>query len=203
MPRCTRCLEIRRKDSVYCETQEMKVLPTEIPDVLILEPQVFGDERGFFLESYNEKVFTEKLGLTVRFVQDNHSRSRQHVLRGLHYQIQQPQGKLVRVIAGTIFDVAVDIRRHSATFGQWVSCELSAENKRQLWVPPGFAHGFLVLSEVAEVIYKTTDFYAPDHERSIQWNDPDLAIVWPLTTDPTLSNKDKAGQSFKSAEVFP
>lgn len=181
----------------------MKVLPTEIPDVLILEPQVFGDERGFFLESYNEQVFTEKLGLPVRFVQDNHSRSRQHVLRGLHYQIQQPQAKLVRAIVGAIFDVAVDIRQHSPTFGQWIGCELSAENKRQLWVPAGFAHGFLVLSEMAEVMYKTTDFYAPEHERSILWNDPDLAIVWPLTTDPILSNKDRAGLPFKSAEVFP
>lgn len=180
----------------------MNILPTKIPDVLIIEPHVFGDERGFFYESYNEKAFTEKTGLLVHFVQDNHSRSAQNVLRGLHYQIQQPQGKLVRAIAGAIFDVAVDVRKSSATFGQWVSCHLSAENKRQLWVPPGFAHGFLVLSDSAEVLYKATDYYARQHERCILWNDPDLAIDWPLTAVPVLSGKDQAGQPFKTAE-FP
>jgi dTDP-4-dehydrorhamnose 3,5-epimerase len=181
----------------------MNVFPTEIPDVLIIEPRVFGDERGFFLESYNERAFADKAGITQRFVQDNHSRSVQNVLRGLHYQIQQPQGKLVRAIVGTILDVAVDIRQHSPTFGRWVSCLLSAENKRMLWVPVGFAHGFLVVSEVAEVLYKATDFYAPQHERCILWNDPDLAIDWSLDGEPILSAKDQAGQLLKSAEVFP
>lgn len=180
----------------------MKILPTKIPNVLIIEPRVFGDDRGFFYESYNEKVFIEKIGLLVNFVQDNHSRSAQNVLRGLHYQIQQPQGKLVRAIAGTILDVAVDIRKSAPTFGQWVSCLLSAENKRQLWIPTGFAHGFLVLSEAAEVLYKTTDYYAPQHERCIIWNDQDLGIDWSLSA-PLLSAKDQAGQSFKTAEVFP
>ncbi|NET53833.1 MAG: dTDP-4-dehydrorhamnose 3,5-epimerase, partial [Merismopedia sp. SIO2A8] len=158
----------------------MNVIPTKIPEVLIIEPRVFGDDRGFFYESYNQRAFSDKAGITADFVQDNHSRSQQNVLRGLHYQIQQPQGKLLRVIVGSIFDVAVDIRKSSPTFGQWVSCLLSAENKRQVWVPPGFAHGFLVLSEAAEVLYKTTDFYAPQHERTLLWNDPDLAIAWPL-----------------------
>lgn len=181
----------------------MNVLPTKIPDVLILEPRVFGDDRGFFLESYNERAFADKAGITDRFVQDNHSRSCQNVLRGLHYQIQQPQGKLVRAVVGTVFDIAVDIRRHSPTYGQWVSCILSAENKRMFWIPAGFAHGFLVLSEVAEVLYKATDFYAPQHDRCILWNDADLAIDWPLSTTPVLSAKDQAGQPFKSAEVFP
>lgn len=181
----------------------MKVLPTEIAEVLIIEPQVFSDDRGWFYESYNEKTFQEKIGLTVDFVQDNHSRSTRHVLRGLHYQIQQPQGKLVRAIAGAIFDVAVDIRQTSPTFGQVVSCELSAENQRQLWIPPGFAHGFLVLSESAEVIYKTTDYYAPQHERCIVWNDPDLAIAWRLTDSPVVSAKDSAGKPWKTAEFFP
>lgn len=180
----------------------MNIIQTEIPDVLIIEPQVFGDDRGFFLESYNKRAFIEKADITADFVQDNHSRSVQNVLRGLHYQIQQPQGKLVRAIVGTVFDVAVDIRKSSPTFGHWVSCELSAENKRQLWVPMGFAHGFFVVSEVAEVLYKTTDYYAPQHERCILWNDPDLAIAWPVTTDPTLSTKDQAGQPLKTAEVF-
>lgn len=180
----------------------MNVLPTEIPDVLILEPRVFGDDRGFFFESYNEQVFTEKTGASVRFVQDNHSRSCQNVLRGLHYQIQQPQGKLVRAVVGTIFDVAVDIRKSSSTFGQWVGCVLSADNKRMLWVPAGFAHGFLVLSEAAEVLYKATDFYAPQYERAILWNDPDIAIDWPLKAEPILSNKDQAGQLLKSADLF-
>ncbi len=180
----------------------MKITLTEIPDILIIEPRIFGDERGFFYESYNEKAFIEKTGLSVTFVQDNHSRSVQNVLRGLHYQIQQPQGKLVRTIAGNILDVAVDIRKSSPTFGQWVSCLLSAENKRQLWIPPGFAHGFLVLSEAAEVLYKTTDYYAPQHERCLLWNDPDIAIDWSLTAPPLLSAKDKAGQPFKVAELF-
>lgn len=159
----------------------------------MLEPKVFGDERGFFFESYNEQSFAEVIGRSVRFVQDNHSRSTRGVLRGLHYQVEQPQGKLVRVIAGEIFDVAVDIRRDSATFGQWVGAMLSAGNRRQLWVPEGFAHGFLVLSDVAEVLYKTTDFYAPEHERCIRWNDPDLDIDWPLNMEPVLSAKDRAG----------
>lgn len=164
-----------------------------IPEVVMLEPKVFGDERGFFFESYNEQSFAAVIGRSVRFVQDNHSRSTRGVLRGLHYQVEQPQGKLVRVIAGEIFDVAVDIRRDSATFGQWVGAMLSAENWRQLWVPEGFAHGFLVLSDVAEVLYKTTDFYAPEHERCIRWNDPDLDIDWPLNMEPVLSAKDRAG----------
>lgn len=181
----------------------MKIIPTEIPDVLIIEPQVFQDDRGFFYESYNYKSFTEKTGVAADFVQDNHSYSKHNVLRGLHYQIQQPQGKLVRAIAGTILDVAVDIRQTSPTFGLWVSCQLSAQNKRQLWVPTGFAHGFLVLSEYAEVLYKTTDYYAQQHERCILWNDPDLAIDWNLTDSPIVSAKDRVGQPFKTAEVFP
>jgi len=180
----------------------MNVIPTEIPDVLILEPRVFGDSRGFFFESFNEQAFQEKTGVTARFVQDNHSRSSRNVLRGLHYQIQQAQGKLVRATVGEIFDVAVDIRRSSPTFGMWVSCVLSAENKRQLWVPAGFAHGFVVTSDIAEVLYKTTDYYAPQHERSILWNDPDLAIAWPLDGEPSLSAKDQAGSLFREAEVF-
>ena len=180
----------------------MNVLPTSIPDVLILEPRVFQDDRGFFFESYNEKMLSEKAGITTPFVQDNHSRSTQNVLRGLHYQIQQPQGKLVRAVAGAILDVAVDLRKQSPTFGHWVSCVLSAENKRQFWVPAGLAHGFLVLSDMAEVLYKTTDYYAPQHERCILWNDPDLAIEWSLPADPILSSKDQAGQLFKAAELF-
>jgi dTDP-4-dehydrorhamnose 3,5-epimerase len=181
----------------------MNISPTEIPDVLIIEPKVFGDDRGFFFESYNEQNFQEKAAVDVQFVQDNHSRSARNVLRGLHYQIQQAQGKLVRAVVGEIFDVAVDVRRSSSTFGQWVGYTLSAENKRQLWVPAGFAHGFLVTSDIAEVLYKTTDYYAPQHERSIVWNDPDLAIAWPLNGEqPALSKKDKDGQLFKTAEVF-
>jgi len=180
----------------------MNILPTEIPDVLIIEPRVFQDDRGFFLESYNTKAFAEKAGIVGEFVQDNHSRSTQNVLRGLHYQIEQAQGKLVRAIVGTIFDVAVDIRKQSPTFGQWVSCELSAENKRMLWIPPGFAHGFLVLSEVAEVLYKATDYYAPQHERCILWDDEDLAIHWTLSAEPILSPKDQAGKPFKLADVY-
>ena len=181
----------------------MKILPAKISDVLIIEPQVFQDNRGFFFESYNHKAFSEKTGITANFVQDNHSFSKQNVLRGLHYQISQPQGKLVRAIAGTILDVAVDIRKTSPSFGESVSCILSADNKRQLWIPVGFAHGFVVLSETAEVLYKTTDYYAPQHERCILWNDPDLAIDWSVTNPPIVSAKDRVGQPFKSAEVFP
>jgi dTDP-4-dehydrorhamnose 3,5-epimerase len=180
----------------------MKILPTEIPDVLILEPRIFEDDRGFFYESYNEKLFAEKTGVTTHFVQDNHSCSVKNVLRGLHYQIQQPQGKLVRVVVGEVFDVAVDLRKSSSTFGQWVGCFLSAENKRQFWIPEGFAHGFLVLSEVAEFLYKTTNYYAPQYDRTLLWNDFDLAIDWPLKGDPILSAKDQAGQPLKTAEVF-
>lgn len=180
----------------------MKVIPTAIPDVLIIEPKVFGDERGFFFESFNQKLWQEKTGITTPFVQDNHSRSGKNVLRGLHYQIKQPQGKLVRVISGEVFDVAVDIRRNSPTFGAWVGEILSAENKRQLWIPPGFAHGFLVLSDTAEFLYKTTDYWAPEHERSIIWNDPDLAIAWPLDGMPILARKDSEGKLFKEAEVY-
>ncbi|MBW4580356.1 MAG: dTDP-4-dehydrorhamnose 3,5-epimerase [Tildeniella nuda ZEHNDER 1965/U140] len=181
----------------------MNVSPTEIPDVLVFEPRVFEDDRGFFFESFNERVFADKTGVKVQFVQDNHSRSCQNVLRGLHYQIQQPQGKLVRTILGTILDIAVDIRRHSPTFGQWISCQLSAENKRTLWVPAGCAHGFVVISEVAEVLYKATDYYAPQYERCLLWNDPDLAIDWSLTAEPILSAKDQAGKPLKLAEVYP
>jgi len=181
----------------------MKVVPTEIPEVLIIEPKIFEDDRGFFFESFNRRTFAEKIGLEADFVQDNHSRSSQNVLRGLHYQIQQPQGKLVRVVAGAVFDVAVDIRKSAPTFGKWVGCLLSAENKRQLWVPVGFAHGFLVVSQTAEVLYKATDYYAPGQERCILWNDPDLAINWDLTAPPVLSAKDQAGQPFKAAELFP
>ncbi|MFE4105235.1 dTDP-4-dehydrorhamnose 3,5-epimerase [Almyronema epifaneia] len=181
----------------------MKITETAISDVLILEPQVFGDERGFFFESFNQRVFVDKTGLNHTFVQDNHSRSRQNILRGLHYQIQQPQGKLVRVISGEVYDVAVDIRRHSPSFGQWVAAVLTAENKQQIWVPPGFAHGFYVLSETADVLYKTTEYYAPEHERSIMWNDADLAIAWPLVAaTPILSTKDRNAVPFKMAEVF-
>ena len=180
----------------------MNITPTEIPDVLIIEPRVFEDQRGFFFESYNEKIFQEKTGLDVQFVQDNHSRSAQNVLRGLHYQIEQPQGKLVRVVAGEIFDVVVDLRKNSPTFGQWVGSTLSAQNKRQLWVPIGFAHGFCVISDFAEVLYKTSDYYAPQHERCVIWNDPNLAIAWPLQGEPTVSAKDQAGVAFKEAEIF-
>ncbi|NIQ95710.1 MAG: dTDP-4-dehydrorhamnose 3,5-epimerase [Desulfuromonadales bacterium] len=180
----------------------MTIIPTEIPDVLVVEPKVFGDERGFFFESFNLRVWREKTGLETTFVQDNHSRSARGVLRGLHYQIEQPQGKLVRVVAGEVFDVAVDLRRSSATFGRWVGATLSAENKKQLWVPEGFAHGFLVLSETADFLYKTTDYYAPQHERCIRWDDPDLAIDWPIETAPRLSGKDAEAVSFREAEIF-
>ena len=181
----------------------MKVIPTEIPDVLIIEPQVYGDDRGFFLESFNQKDFREKTGVNTTFVQDNHSMSLKNVLRGLHYQIPNPQGKLVRVVNGSVFDVAVDARQSSPTFGQWVGCILSAENKRIFWVPEGFAHGFLVLSDRAEFLYKTTNYYYTQYEKTILWNDADLGIDWPLETPPILSPKDQAGQPFKSVEVFP
>lgn len=177
----------------------MHAIPTRIPDVLLLEPKVFGDERGFFFESFNAKTFRDVTGVEVEFVQDNHSKSARNVLRGLHYQVQQPQGKLVRVVQGEVFDVAVDIRPESPTYGQWVGEILSAENKRQLWVPAGLAHGFLVLSETAEFLYKTTDYYAPSHERCIAWNDPDLAIAWPLDASPLLSAKDAQGMAFREA----
>ncbi|AFY48361.1 dTDP-4-dehydrorhamnose 3,5-epimerase [Nostoc sp. PCC 7524] len=180
----------------------MNIIPTPILDVLLIEPQIFQDDRGFFFESYNYQKFTDKLGITANFVQDNHSCSNKNVLRGLHYQIIQPQGKLIRTVVGTIFDVAVDLRKSSPTFGQWVGYELSTENKQQMWIPPGFAHGFLVLSETAEVIYKTTDYYTPQGDRTILWNDPDLAIDWPLKVPPILSAKDSNGQAFKSAEVY-
>ena len=181
----------------------MKVTPTAIPDVLIIEPKVFGDARGFFYESFNQKAFNQATGTSHQFVLDNHSRSARGVLRGLHYQIQQPQGKLVRVVQGAVFDVAVDIRRSSPTFGQWVGVELSADNHRQLWVPPGLAHGFLVLSDTADFLYKTTDYYAPEHERCIAWNDPALAIVWPdMGMAPCLSGKDQRGLGLAEAPVF-
>lgn len=180
----------------------MKVIPAAIPDVLVLEPKVFGDARGFFLESFNQKMFEQATGLDVRFVQDNHSRSAQGVLRGLHYQLRQPQGKLVRVVRGAVFDVAVDIRRSSPTFGQWTGVELSEENQRQLWLPPGFAHGFIVTSESADFLYKTTDYYAPEHERCIAWDDPDVAIAWPQGITPKLSEKDGRGSALREAEVF-
>jgi dTDP-4-dehydrorhamnose 3,5-epimerase len=181
----------------------MQAVHTVIPDVLIFEPKVFGDSRGFFLESYNQRAFQEATGWAPAFVQDNHSGSARNVLRGLHYQIQQPQGKLVRVVVGEVFDVAVDIRRSSPTFGKWVGTNLSAENKHQMWVPPGFAHGFLVLSEFAEFLYKTTDFYAPEHECCIRWDDPAIGIQWPLQGEPMLSNKDAQGVGLQQAQLFP
>jgi dTDP-4-dehydrorhamnose 3,5-epimerase len=180
----------------------MNVTRLQIPDVLILEPKVFGDARGFFMESFNLRTFSEVTGLSPTFVQDNHSKSARGVLRGLHYQIRQAQGKLVRVVQGEIFDVAVDIRRGSPTFGQWVGAHLSAENKHQIWVPVGFAHGFLVLSDTAEVIYKTTDYYAPAEERCIAWNDPAIGITWPWSGEPLLSEKDRRGASLGTADVF-
>lgn len=180
----------------------MKIIATAIADLKIIEPAVFGDERGFFFESFNQRKFNEALGRNVEFVQDNHSRSVKNVLRGLHYQIQQPQGKLVRVIKGVVFDVAVDIRRSSPTFGQHVGIELSAENKRMLWVPEGFAHGFLVLSDDAEFLYKTTDYWNPQFERSLMWNDKDLAIAWPFQGVPTLSAKDEKARSLNESECF-
>lgn len=180
----------------------MKARPLAIPDVVLIEPKVFGDDRGFFFESFNQAKFEAAIGRPVSFVQDNHSRSARNVLRGLHYQIQQPQGKLVRVVQGEVFDVAVDLRKSSPTFGQWVGEILSAENKRQMWVPEGFAHGFIVLSNNAEFLYKTTDYYAPEHERSIAWNDPAIAIQWPIDVEPVLSAKDRQGKSLADAEHF-
>ncbi len=180
----------------------MKATRLAIPDVVLIEPQVFGDERGFFFESFNQAKFEAAIGRSVNFVQDNHSRSVKNVLRGLHYQIQQPQGKLVRVVQGQVFDVVVDIRKSSSTFGQWVGEVLSSENKRQLWVPEGFAHGFVVISEIAEFLYKTTDFWAPAFERCIAWNDPNIGIVWPVSEKPALSAKDQQGELLASAEHF-
>ena len=180
----------------------MKVQPTAIPDVLLLEPKVFSDPRGFFFESYNQRSFRAATGLDVNFVQDNHSASARNVLRGLHYQVRQAQGKLVRVVAGEVFDVAVDLRRSSPTFGRWVGERLSADNRRMMWVPEGFAHGFLVLSETAEFLYKTTDYYAPEHERTLLWNDPRLGIEWPLAGEPVLKPKDAAGTPLDRAETF-
>lgn len=180
----------------------MKVITTAIPDVLIIEPMMFGDARGFFYESFNQKAFNEAIGQNLNFVQDNHSRSARGVLRGLHYQIQQPQGKLVRVVRGAVFDVVVDIRKSSPTFGKWVGVELSEENHRQLWVPPGFAHGFVVISESADFLYKTTDYYAPEYERCIAWNDPAIGIQWLVAAQPRLSPKDKLGCLLRDAEIF-
>lgn len=178
------------------------VTPTQLPDVLILEPKVFGDARGFFFESFNARDFAAATGLNVQFVQDNHSKSAKGVLRGLHYQIQNPQGKLVRVTQGEVFDVAVDLRRRSPTFGQWDGVVLSADNKRQLWIPPGFAHGFLVTSDSAEFLYKTTDYWYPEHERSLLWSDPSVAVRWPLQDQPLLAAKDQAARLLEAAETF-
>jgi len=180
----------------------MQITPTAIPDVLVMEPKVFGDDRGFFYESFNLRNWRASTGLDTVFVQNNHSRSTRDVLRGVHYQIRQPQGKLVRVVVGEVFDVAVDLRKSSASFGQWVGVRLSAENKKQFWVPEGFGHGFVVLSEVAEFLYQATDYYAPEHERCIIWNDPDIAIDWPLKRQPKLSAKDGEGRFFKDADVY-
>jgi dTDP-4-dehydrorhamnose 3,5-epimerase len=181
----------------------MKVVPTAMPEVLVLEPQVFGDDRGFFFESFNARRFEELTGVRAHFVQDNHSKSAKNVLRGLHYQISQPQGKLVRVMAGAIFDVVVDLRKSSPFFGRWVGVELSAENRRQIWVPPGFAHGFVVTSDSAECQYKTTDYWAPEYERSILWNDPAIGVDWPIGGAPMLSGKDSQGKLLADADVFP
>ena len=180
----------------------MKTTPLDIPDVVRFEPKVFGDDRGFFFESFNHRQFEDAIGRSVQFVQDNHSRSVKGVLRGLHYQLHRAQGKLVRVVHGEVFDVAVDIRRSSPTFGKWVGSYLSAENKHQLWVPEGFAHGFVVLSDSAEFLYKTTDYYAPEHERCISWNDPAIGIDWPLKGEPVLSGKDRQGKCLADADVF-
>ncbi len=180
----------------------MKVTATELPEVLIIEPKVFGDARGFFFESFNQKAFQEATGVNLTFVQDNHSRSTKGVLRGLHYQIQQPQGKLVRVASGAVFDVAVDLRKSSPRFGQWVGVELSEENQKQLWIPPGFAHGFIALSDSADFLYKTTDYYAPAHERCVVWNDSTISIQWPTGLEPQLSAKDAHGIELALAELF-
>ncbi|WP_297798932.1 dTDP-4-dehydrorhamnose 3,5-epimerase [Arenimonas sp. GDDSR-1] len=179
----------------------MNITPAAISDVLIIEPKIFGDERGFFFESYNRRAFESAAGFAPEFVQDNHSRSGKHVLRGLHYQVSHAQGKLVRVVAGAAFDVAVDIRRNSPSFGRWVGIELSAENKRQLWIPPGFAHGFLSLADGTEFVYKTTDYWMPEHERCIRWDDPKLAVDWPITATPLISEKDGKGVSLAEAEL--
>ena len=181
----------------------MKVAATAIAEVLLIEPKVFGDARGFFLESYNRRALREATGLDLEFVQDNHSRSAKGVLRGLHYQIRQPQGKLIRVLAGRIYDVAVDLRRSSASFGRWVGMALDAEHPRMLWIPPGFAHGFAVLSDSADVLYKATDYYAPQHERTLAWNDPALGIAWPIDGEPALSDKDRRGVRLAEAETYP
>jgi dTDP-4-dehydrorhamnose 3,5-epimerase len=180
----------------------MKVIPTAIPEVKLIEPNVFGDERGFFLESWNAREFAAA-DIPETFVQDNHSRSECNVLRGLHYQIRQPQGKLVRVVAGEVFDASVDLRRSSPTYGKWSGVTLSGENKRMLWIPPGFAHGFLVTSDYAEVLYKSTDYWAPEHERTLRWDDPELAIDWPVTGEPVVSAKDATGAQFLDAETYP
>ena len=180
----------------------MRVTSTAIADVLVIEPKVFADGRGFFFESFNERAFTQATGISARFVQDNHSRSVKNTVRGLHYQIRQPQGKLVRAVTGEIFDVVLDIRRSSATFGKWVGEYLSAENKKMVWIPPGLAHGFAVLSDYADFLYKTTDYWAPQHERTLLWNDPDIAIAWPLVGEPILAAKDSAGKRLTEAEVF-
>ncbi len=181
----------------------MKAVATTIPEVLVIEPAVFGDARGFFFESWNQRRFAALVGRDVTFVQDNHSRSARGVLRGLHYQVGNPQGKLVRVVAGEVFDVAVDLRRSSPTFGRWVGERLSADNRRMMWVPEGFAHGFVVLSDSADFLYKTTDYYAPENERTVAWNDPDLAIAWPLQGEPQLKPKDAAGTRLRDAETYP
>ncbi len=180
----------------------MKATPLAIGDVILLEPRCFSDSRGFFFESYNQRTFEQAIGRSVQFVQDNHSSSTKGVLRGLHFQIQQPQGKLVRVLAGEVFDVAVDLRQDSPTFGQWVGALLSAQNRQQIWIPEGFAHGFMVLSEHAEVLYKATDFYAPQHERCLLWSDPEIAVDWPLETEPLLSEKDHAGKRLRELETY-
>ena len=181
----------------------MQAIETGLKGVFLIEPKVFGDERGFFCESFNRRAFSAAVGVDAEFVQDNHSRSRRGVLRGLHYQIRQPQGKLVRVVAGEVIDVAVDVRRSSPSFGRWIAVRLSAENHRQLWIPPGFAHGFVVLSERADFLYKTTDYYAPEHERSVRWNDPALGIDWQIDFEPTLSAKDRDAPLLADAEVYP
>jgi len=180
----------------------MKVIPTPLEGLLVIEPTVYGDDRGFFFESFNTRRFADLTGMTVEFVQDNHSRSARNVLRGMHYQIRQAQGKLVRVVSGSVYDVVVDLRKRSATFGQWFGVELSAENKRQCWIPPGFAHGFAVTSDFAEFLYKTTDYYAPEHERALLWNDPEVGIEWPLDGTPLLSAKDQNALPLTQVEVF-
>lgn len=181
----------------------MQVLPTDLPGVLLLEPRVFGDARGFFFEAYNRRAFHKATGVDAEFVQDNHSRSSKNVLRGLHYQIRQAQGKLIRCTAGEVWDVAVDLRKSARTFGQWTGFTLSAESKRMAWIPPGFAHGFLVVSDAAEVLYKTTDYYAPEHERTLLWSDPALGIRWPLAGAPVVAEKDKHGTPLATAETYP